>query len=74
MNLLQKILEGFFLNREKPNENYLTGLKFQWRTMNKIQRRRFVLGALLGLIIILILTFVFFLIAPLSFVGTYLNY
>ena len=46
-------LLDIFLTREEPDENYLPELKAQWSAMNNGERVRFILGALVGLIIIL---------------------
>jgi hypothetical protein len=46
-------LLDIFLTREEPDENYLPELKSQWNAMDNRERVRFILGALVGLIIIL---------------------
>lgn len=46
-------LLDIFLTREEPDENYLPELKAQWNAMDNGERVKFILGALVGLIIIL---------------------
>lgn len=46
-------LLDIFLTREEPDENYLPELKAQWNAMDNEERVKFILGALVGLIIIL---------------------
>lgn len=42
-----------FLTREEPDEDYLPDLKSQWNAMNNAERVKFVLGAIIGLMIVL---------------------
>ncbi len=52
----QKKKRGFldiFLTREEPDEDYVPDLKAQWNAMNNAERVKFILGAIIGLIIVL---------------------
>jgi len=42
-----------FLTREEPDDDYLPDLKTQWNAMNNAERVKFVLGAIIGLMIVL---------------------
>ena len=46
-------LMDLFLTREKPDEDYIPDLKDQWDEMNVGERIKFVLGAVVGLLIVL---------------------
>lgn len=46
-------LQAFF-TREEPDEDYIPELKAQWHTMNKNERVKFLIGALAGLMILLV--------------------
>ena len=52
-NKKRRGLMDFFLTREKPDEDYIPDLKTQWNAMNNVQRVKFILGAVVGLTIIL---------------------
>ena len=42
-----------FLTREELDDDYLPDLKTQWNAMNNAERVKFVLGAIIGLMIVL---------------------
>lgn len=42
-----------FLTREEPDEDYVPDLKAQWNAMNNAERVKFILGAIIGLMIVL---------------------
>ena len=46
----RKLLD-IFLTREETDQDYLPELKSQWKSMNKGERVKFIIGALIGLII-----------------------
>jgi len=46
----RKLLD-IFLTREEPDQDFLPELKSQWKSMNKGERVKFIIGALIGLII-----------------------
>lgn len=48
----RKFLDIFFA-REEPDKDYIPELKTQWNTMNNGERVKFVLGAVVGLLIVL---------------------
>jgi len=48
----KKTLLGLFFAREEPDKAYFPDLKTQWRKMDQHERIKFILGALVGLIII----------------------
>ncbi len=48
----RRLLESFFA-REEPDENYLPELKFQWKLMSRTEQIKFIMGAIVGLILIL---------------------
>lgn len=48
----RKLLD-IFLTREQPDEDFMPELKAQWKTMNSGERVKFVLGAVVGLLIVL---------------------
>jgi hypothetical protein len=41
-----------FLTKEKPDKDYFPDLKTQWQSMEQKERTQFVIGAIVGLIII----------------------
>lgn len=47
----KKSLLGMFLAREEPDKEYMPDLKNQWGEMAPGERIKFILGALVGLII-----------------------
>ena len=46
----RKLLD-IFLTREEPDQDFLPEHKSQWKSMNKGERVKFIIGALIGLII-----------------------
>lgn len=60
----KKTILGSFFGRQERDETYMPELKEQWRKMETGARVKFVLGALLGLILFLgALTLVYLLLA-----------
>jgi len=47
----KKSILGAFLAREEPDREYMNDLKAQWSIMNSAERRQFILGAVIGLLI-----------------------
>jgi hypothetical protein len=45
-------LLNIFLTKEKPDKTYFPELKEQWKDLNRGDKIKFILGALVGLIII----------------------
>lgn len=52
-NKSKRNLMDLFLTREKPDEDYIPDIKDQWDKMDTGQRVKFILGAVLGLLIVL---------------------
>ncbi len=48
----RKLLGSFFA-REEPDEYYLPELKSQWKLMSRAEQIKFIMGAIVGLILIL---------------------
>lgn len=60
----KKTLMGWFVSREEPDKEYLPDLKSQWANMKRPERVRFVLGAIVGLVVfIAALVLVYFILA-----------
>jgi hypothetical protein len=49
-NLKPSLLNAFFA-KEKPDKDYFPDLKSQWESMDRKERVKFILGAIVGLII-----------------------
>jgi len=60
----KKTLMGWVLSREEPDKAYLPDLKSQWAMMDRPDRVKFVLGAILGaLLFVAALVLVYYLLA-----------
>lgn len=46
-----KSLLGWFITREEPDQDYLPDLKTQWELMNRTDRVKFVIGAVVGAVL-----------------------
>ena len=49
----KKTFLGSFLAREKFEENYIPDLKTEWESMNQREKIKFILGGLIGLLIVI---------------------
>jgi hypothetical protein len=47
----RKTILGAFFTREEPDKEYLPELKDQWASMEKGKRVKFIIGAIVGLVI-----------------------
>lgn len=47
----RKTILGALFTREEPDQDYIPELKSQWNKMDKTERVKFVLGAVLGVIL-----------------------
>ena len=55
-------LSSWFVAREKPDEDYMPDLRTQWGSMKGIGKVKFILGAVVGLVVFLGALFLVFLI------------
>ena len=47
----KKTLLGWFVSREEPDKDYVPDLKTQWGNMERIERTKFIMGAVIGAVI-----------------------
>jgi|GEM_PF-1832969 len=55
-------LSSWFVTREEPDEDYMPDLRTQWEQMRGLEKVKFVLGAVVGLLIFLGALYLVFLI------------
>jgi hypothetical protein len=51
----KKTILGLLLARSEPDREYISDLKAQWSVMNAGERRQFILGAVIGLILFIVM-------------------
>jgi hypothetical protein len=53
----KRTILGSLFAREEPDKDYIADLRAQWKSMSQAERIKFIIGAILGLIIVAAMLF-----------------